>query len=45
MKLDKDTEAYLYNQAIVDAQVFFAENPAELAGVQYEPEFDFWKKR
>jgi len=35
----------IYNQAIADAQVYFAEKTADLAGVRYEPEFDFWKKR
>jgi uncharacterized protein (DUF2164 family) len=35
----------VYNQAIVDAQAFFEEKTADLGGVRYEPEFDFWKKR
>jgi uncharacterized protein (DUF2164 family) len=34
-----------YNQAIADAQTFFAEKVSDLAGVRYEAEFDFWKKR
>lgn len=34
----------IYNQAIADAQAYFAEKTADLAGVQYEPEFDFWEK-
>ena len=33
----------IYNQAIVDAQVYFQEKTADLSGVRYEPEFDFWK--
>jgi uncharacterized protein (DUF2164 family) len=34
----------IYNQAIADAQAYFADKTADLAGVRYEPEFDFWKK-
>lgn len=34
----------IYNQAIADAQSYFADKTADLAGVHYEPEFDFWKK-
>jgi len=34
----------IYNQAIADAQSFFADKTADLAGVRYEPEFDFWKR-
>ena len=33
----------IYNQAIADAQVYFQEKTADLSGVRYEPEFDFWK--
>jgi uncharacterized protein (DUF2164 family) len=33
----------VYNQAIADAQSFFQEKTADLGGVRYEPEFDFWK--
>ena len=35
----------IYNQAIADAQAYFEEKAADLAGVRYEAEFDFWKKR
>ncbi len=35
----------VYNQAILDAQAFLQEKTADLSGVRYEPEFDFWKKR
>ena len=35
----------VYNQAIADAQTYFSEKTSDLAGVHYEPEFDFWKKR
>lgn len=34
----------IYNQAIADAQAYFADKTADLAGVHYEPEFDYWKK-
>ncbi len=34
----------VYNQAIADAQAYFSEKTSDLAGVHYEPEFDFWKK-
>jgi len=34
----------IYNQAIADAQKYFMEKTADLAGVRFEPEFDFWKK-
>jgi uncharacterized protein (DUF2164 family) len=35
----------IYNQAIADAQSYFADKTADLSGVRFEPEFDFWKKR
>ena len=35
----------VYNQAIADAQAYFADKTADLAGVHFEPEFDYWKKR
>lgn len=35
----------VYNQAILDAQAFLQEKTADLSGVRYEPEFDFWRKR
>ena len=34
----------IYNQAIADAQSYFMEKTSDLAGVRYEPEFDFWQK-
>ncbi len=35
----------IYNQAIADAQTFFERATSDLGGVQFEPEFDYWKKR
>lgn len=35
----------VYNQAIADAQTFFERSVSDLAGVQYQPEFDYWKHR
>jgi uncharacterized protein (DUF2164 family) len=35
----------VYNQAIADAQRFLQEKVSDLGGVQYMPEFDFWKER
>lgn len=35
----------VYNQAVADAQAFFAEKVSDLGAVRYEPEFDYWKKR
>jgi len=34
----------IYNQAIADAQAYFSDKTADLAGVHYEPEFDYWKR-
>ena len=34
----------VYNQAIADAQTYFSDKVADLGGVQFEPEFDYWKK-
>lgn len=34
----------IYNQAIADAQQYFQERAADLAGIRYEAEFDYWKK-
>jgi uncharacterized protein (DUF2164 family) len=34
----------VYNQAIADAQGYFAERVADLSGSTYEAEFDYWKK-
>ncbi|MBN2405676.1 MAG: DUF2164 domain-containing protein [Coriobacteriia bacterium] len=35
----------IYNQAIADAQKHMESAVFDLAGVVYEPEFDFFKKR
>lgn len=35
----------VYNQAIADAQTTLEAAVADLAGVRYQPEFDFWKER
>lgn len=35
----------IYNQAIADAQTFFQEKTADLSGVRYEAEFDYWKAK
>jgi len=35
----------VYNQAIADAQETLQTAVLDLAGVRYEPEFDYWKKR
>lgn len=35
----------IYNQAIADAQTYFDEKVADLSGVHYEAEFDYWKRR
>lgn len=34
----------VYNQAIADAQKFFERSVSDLAGVQFQPEFDYWKR-
>jgi uncharacterized protein (DUF2164 family) len=34
----------IYNQAIADAQAYLQEKAADLGGVRYEAEFDFWQK-
>jgi uncharacterized protein (DUF2164 family) len=33
----------VYNQAIADAQAYFADRVADLSGSKYEAEFDYWK--
>lgn len=35
----------VYNQAIADAQSTLEQSVADLSGVRFEPEFDYWKKR
>ena len=35
----------VYNQAIADAQTYVQEKVADLGGVRYQAEFDYWKKR
>ncbi|HET6351838.1 MAG TPA: DUF2164 domain-containing protein [Coriobacteriia bacterium] len=34
----------VYNQAIADAQAYIERAVSDLGGVQFEPEFDYWKK-
>ena len=34
----------IYNQAIADAQSYFQEKAADLGGVRFEAEFDYWKR-
>ena len=34
----------VYNQAIVDAQTYFSDKVADLGGVHFEPEFDYWRR-
>ena len=34
----------VYNQAIADAQTYFSDKVADLGGVHFEPEFDYWKR-
>jgi uncharacterized protein (DUF2164 family) len=33
----------VYNQAIADAQAYFTDRVADLAGSRYEAEFDYWR--
>lgn len=35
----------IYNQAISDAQTLLQERVADLSGVLYEPEFDYWRTK
>ena len=35
----------VYNQAIADAQAYFADRVADLSGTRYEAEFDYWKRK
>jgi len=35
----------VYNQAIADAQAYFADRVADLSGSNYEAEFDYWTKK
>ncbi len=35
----------VYNQAIADAQASMESAVADLSGVRYEAEFDYWKNR
>ncbi len=32
----------VYNQAITDAQAYLTDRVADLSGVHFEPEFDYW---
>lgn len=40
----KEIGPKIYNQAIADAQTYFQDKAAELAGLRYEAEFDYWKR-
>lgn len=40
----KEIGPSIYNQAIADAQAYFQDKAAELAGLRYEAEFDYWKR-
>lgn len=40
----KEIGPTIYNQAIADAQAYFQDKAAELAGLRYEAEFDYWKR-
>jgi len=35
----------VYNQAIADAQRYLEQAVSDLGGVQFQPEFDYWRKR
>lgn len=35
----------IYDQAIADAQKFLERAVSDLGGVQFEPEFDYWRRR
>ncbi|TLM94746.1 MAG: DUF2164 domain-containing protein [Actinobacteria bacterium] len=35
----------VYNSAIADAQTFMERAVTDLGGVQFQPEFDYWKRR
>ena len=40
----KEIGPSVYNQAIADAQAYFQDKAAELPGLRYEAEFDYWKR-
>jgi len=40
----KEIGPSIYNQAIADAQAYFQDKVADLAGLRYEAEFDYWKR-
>jgi len=40
----KEIGPSIYNQAIADAQTYFQDKAAELAGLRYEAEFDYWRR-
>jgi uncharacterized protein (DUF2164 family) len=40
----KEIGPSVYNQAIADAQAYFQDRAAELPGLRYEAEFDYWKR-
>jgi uncharacterized protein (DUF2164 family) len=39
----KEIGPSVYNQAVADAQTYFAQRVADLEGVCYEREFGYWK--
>ena len=41
----KEIAPSVYNQAIADAQASMESAVADLSGVRYEAEFDYWKNR
>lgn len=40
----KEIGPSIYNQAIADAQAYFQDKTADLAGLRFEAEFDYWKR-
>ena len=40
----KEIGPSIYNQAIADAQSYFQDRTADLAGLRFEAEFDYWKR-
>ena len=41
----KEIGPSIYNQAIADAQEYMNERVADLGGVRYQPEFDYWHEK
>jgi len=40
----KEIGPSVYNQAILDAQAVIQDKVAEIDGICYEPEFEYWRK-